>query len=311
MIRRVSWVSLITSHPPLDKRTGSRPNPPLSLSASRHMRLRRLLILLLPLTLLMSGPARSQSTVSLFSNLVPATPVDPYTGPTTNGVKFWSSQAGTISAIRFYRAATSRLGYSVMLYSADGKTLLGYVKMKTESGPVPGWQQADFATPIPIKANTTYVAANYAPTGQYADTQHALRQTVTSGPLNAPAAPLVGGNGVWVRNRGFPHYTWNSSNFFVDVVFLPAGSRYLSIALTPANPTIPSTAPLGTVVAKITVTWSDGSPFTGTLSFGLPNSNGGGVYAIDSNNNLIIDPAGSGVGASGGSVQNVTIVATQ
>ena len=89
------------------------------------------------------------------------------------------------------------------------------------------------------------------------------------------------------------------------------GSPYLSVALTPANPTIPSTAALGSMVAKITATWSDGSPFTGTIAFGSPNSNGGGVYAIDSSHNLIINPSGPGVGSAGGLVENVTIVATQ
>jgi hypothetical protein len=42
----------------------------------------------------------------------------------------------------------------------------------------------------------------------------------------------------------------------------------------------------------------------------LPNSDSGGIYAIDRNNNLI-NPSGPGVGSAGGSVQNVTIVATQ
>ena len=85
---------------------------------------------------------------------------------------------------------------------------------------------------------------------------------------------------------------------------------FLQVTLNPPNPTIPSTTPLGAVVATITVTWSNGAPFTGTLSFGSPNSNGGGVYAL-SGNNLIINPAGPGVGPAGGAVQNVTIVATQ
>ena|ERR1700680_1329067 len=46
-------------------------------------------------------------------------------------------------------------------------------------------------------------------------------------------------------------------------------------------------------------------------SFGSPNSSDGGIYAIDSSNNLIINPSGPGVGSAGGTIQNVTIVATQ
>jgi len=79
---------------------------------------------LLPLALLMSGTARSQSTVSLFTNTVPATSASPDTTPQTFGVKFSTSQPGTISAIRFYRGAKSANGYAATLYSADGKTVM-------------------------------------------------------------------------------------------------------------------------------------------------------------------------------------------
>src|SRR5215472_11688057 len=68
----------------------------------------------------------------------------------TLGVKFWSSQSGTISGIRFYRGATSPLGYVARLYSADGSKLLGSVTIAKESAPVPGWQTALFPAPIPI-----------------------------------------------------------------------------------------------------------------------------------------------------------------
>jgi hypothetical protein len=310
MIRRVAstLVSRILFVPPKMRLTDRRPNTALWLPVSGHIRLRPLLILLLPLALLMSGTARSQSTVSMFTNVVPTAPVDKTTKPTTLGVKFWSSQAGSIAAILFYRAAKSPSGYVATLYSSNGSTVLGSVTMATESGPVPGWQQAVFAAPISINANTTYVAAYYAPSGQYADTSSGLTNTVTSGTLNAPAASTVGGNGVDCRGKCFPNST-GSDNFFVDVAFT-SSAPVLNIALNPTNPTIPSTAPLGTVVATVSVTWSNGAPFTGTLSFGPPNSNGGGVYAL-SGNNLIINPAGPGVGAAGGSVQNVTIVATQ
>jgi hypothetical protein len=67
---------------------------------------------------------------------------------------------------------------------------------------------------------------------------------------------------------------------------------------------------LGSVVATITASWSNGSPFTGTLSFAQPYSNAQGVFAI-SGNNLIIDPSGPGVTSSANTTLNVTVVATQ
>lgn len=223
-------------------------------------------------------------------------------------MKFWSTQPGTISAISFYRAATSPQGYVALLYAAGGK-LLGQVTMAQESGPVPGWQQAVFASPLSIAANTTYLAAYYAPTGQYARTHYGLSQAVSSGPLTAPAGSTVGGNGVYRFGETFPNVDFEHTNYFVDVAFVPTGT-YLSISANPPNPTIPSTTPLGSVVAQLTAAWSDGALFTGKLSFGAPNFNSGGVYALDSNNNLIVSPLRP-VGSAGGTTETVTIVATQ
>jgi hypothetical protein len=51
---------------------------------------------------------------------------------------------------------------------------------------------------------------------------------------------------------------------------------------------------INTVVATITASWSDGSPFTGTLSFGPPYSDDQGVFAI-SGNSLINNPSSPGL----------------
>jgi Domain of unknown function (DUF4082) len=224
-------------------------------------------------------------------------------------VKFWSSQAGTISAIRFYRGATSPSGYVARLYSADGTMLLGSVALATESGSVPGWQTAVFPAPISISANTSYVAAYYTPNGKYADDYYGLNNGITNGPLNVPASATVGGNGVYYYGLGFPTSTWEASNYYVDVLFTPAGQPpVLSLAFEPPNPSIPNTTPNGATVATILPTWSNGQPFTGTIS--VANSNPAGVFAI-SGNSLIVSPSGPGVSTAGGTVEQVTIVATQ
>ena len=206
----------------------------------------------LSLFVLMSGEESSAQTVSIFGNMVPS-PLSDYTDtPITGGVKFWSTQAGTISAIRFYRATTNPGGYIASLYTASG-TLLGSVTMKHESGPVPGWQVADFAAPISISPNTTYVAAYYVPSGSsYQLVPYGLTQGVTTGPLTAPASSAVGGNGVYNHGvRAFPATaSARNSNFLVDVLFTPAAPKpYLTLSFNPTNPTIASNAPAGTVVA--------------------------------------------------------------
>ncbi len=258
------------------------------------------------------GQAHAQSgPTTLFGNTAPS-PLSSYTDtPISVGVKFWSAQAGTISGIRFYRAAVSTNGYSAKLYTANGSQLSG-VWLAHESGPVPGWQVALFQKPVAIAANTTYVASYNVPRGNsYQLVAYGLANAVTSGPLTAPAGPSVG-NGVYYNAEGFPATASpRNSNFLVDVLFTPAAPvPYLSVGFDPTSPTVASNAAPGTVIATINASWSDGSPFTGTLSFGPPNSNDNGIFAI-SGNQLVVSPSGPGLGSAGNSTQNVTIVATQ
>ena len=83
----------------------------------------------------------------------------------------------------------------------------------------------------------------------------------------------------------------------------------LVMSVNPPSLRIPPDAPPGTVVATITVAWSDGTPFTGTLGFAPPYSDDGGIFAI-SGDKLIINPAGPGALALNGTTRNVTVTAT-
>ena len=161
---------------------------------------------------------------NIFGNAVPTNPTGGGT-KLTLGVKFWSSQSGTITAIRFYRAAVSSKGYVASLYSAGG-TLLGSATLAHESGPVPGWQVANFASPIPISANTTYIAAYYSAAGQGAGDPYGLNNGATNGPLTAPAGSAVGGNGVYNFKNAFPNSSYYASNYYVDVLFTPNGQPW-------------------------------------------------------------------------------------
>src|SRR6516164_5031130 len=82
---------------------------------------------------------------------------------------------------------------------------------------------------------------------------------------------LVGGNGI--HGLAFPTLTFEVTNYFVDVFVTPAAGQtpVMSLSFDPLNPSIARTTPLGTTMATIVATWSDGRPFTGTLGFGPPN----------------------------------------
>jgi hypothetical protein len=52
------------------------------------------------------------------------------------------------------------------------------------------------------------------------------------------------------------------------------------ITFSPSAPNLDVNAPIGTLIAFISVTMSDGSAFTGTLGFAAPYYNDGGICAI-------------------------------
>ncbi len=121
-----------------------------------------------------------------------------------------------------------------------------------------------FATPVPIAANTTYVASYLAPAGHYSDNGPSLEATVTNGPLHAIASGSTGGNGVYAYGAGvtFPKESFNSTNYWVDVLFAP-----------PAPPSVPgaptgvtATANPGTATVKWTAPTTGGAPTSYTVT---------------------------------------------
>jgi hypothetical protein len=81
-----------------------------------------------------------------------------------------------------------------------------------------GWQELDFASPVAVTAGTTYVASYHTDSGHYAFTSGGLAQAVANGPLTALAA---GGVYAYGPDGVFPSNTYNSSNYWVDVVYSP------------------------------------------------------------------------------------------
>ncbi len=257
------------------------------------------------------GTATAQAPLTIFGNGVPQHPIDSDTNAVTLGVKFRSTQAGTIAGIRFYRAARSSTGYVARLYSLSGTRLASATVTTEPCATLPCWEQLNFAAPISISPNTTYIAAYFVSGGHYAGDNNGLTTAVTNGPLTALASSTPGGNGVYHYGSsfGFPNQTYQASNYWVDVAFT-ASAPTLNMSFNPASPTIASSAAPGTAVATVNVTWSDGSPFTGTLSFAAPNNDDNHTFAL-SGTSIIINPDGPGVSGDGGTTQNITVQASQ
>jgi Domain of unknown function (DUF4082)/Bacterial Ig domain len=135
------------------------------------------------------------------------------------GVKFKSDRPGNIRGVRFYKGANNSGNHVGKLYNTSGK-LLASATFTNETAT--GWQQVNFAVPVAISANTVYVASYFAPNGRYAITSNYFEtKSFDSTPLHALQNGISGGNGVFFYgpSGGFPNQTFNTTNYWVDVVF--------------------------------------------------------------------------------------------
>jgi hypothetical protein len=137
------------------------------------------------------------------------------------GVKVRSDVNGSITGIRYYKSSTNTGTHVGSLWKADG-TLLAQATFTNETGS--GWQQVNFATPVPVTAETTYVASYHASDGHYAgDTFYFTNGGVDNGSLHALKDSVDSANGVYVytATSAFPIHGFRASNYWVDVVFRP------------------------------------------------------------------------------------------
>jgi hypothetical protein len=184
------------------------------------------------------------------------------------GVRFSSSQAGTVTGVRFYKKSwmggSTHVGH---LWSSTGQ-LLATATFTNETSS--GWQQVSFSTPVTIAANTNYVVSFSTGGGYFGiSTTYFQTTSITNGPLNAPA----GANGVYHSGTGvFPSVSGNGMNFWADVVFAPSttSSAVASTSSHPSGSAVVYAAPVtstGTGSNAGTSTTSRGTQ-TGTVLTG-------------------------------------------
>jgi hypothetical protein len=145
---------------------------------------------------------------------VPAVESENDTNPIEVGLKFQSDVTGYVTAIRFYKGPANTGTHVGSLWASDG-TFLASATFTDES--TTGWQKVDFASPVAISANTTYVASYHTEVGGYSVDQFYFTAPRDSGPLHALAD---GQNGVYRYGEGaFPYSSWQMGNYWVDVEF--------------------------------------------------------------------------------------------
>ena len=160
--------------------------------------------------------------------------------PIEPGVRFQSSTGGYITGIRFYKGVAAAGQYTGQLYSNSG-TLLATVAFPSSTSI--GWQEALFTTPVAIDPNVTYVASYFSQSGDYVATGGAFTSGgVSNPPLLALQDGVDGANGVYHSgSAGFPTTTYNSANYWADVIFdttLPTDTTPPIISAISATPGI-------------------------------------------------------------------------
>lgn len=138
--------------------------------------------------------------------------------PVELGVRFQSEIAGAVAGVGFLKT-TNNTGMHVGNLWTRGGTLLATSSFVNETAH--GWQYAYFSQPVPIAANRTYIASYFARFGHYASVNNAFVQASDNAPLHALADGFDGPNGLYVYSTtsAFPTQTYQSTNYFVDVLF--------------------------------------------------------------------------------------------
>ncbi|KQZ93242.1 hypothetical protein ASD64_19115, partial [Mesorhizobium sp. Root157] len=233
------------------------------------------------------------------------------------GMRFSSSQAGTIIGMKFYKGLGDGGTHVGTLWSSTG-TKLASATFTNET--VSGWQTVTFSNPVQISAGTTYMVS-YHSSGHYADTENYFTTAKTNGPLTAPA-----GNGYYTYADGtaFPTSASNGVNYFVDVIFSPTNSvnappvgvndngfqvsRDTSFTFTAAQLLANDTDPNGDILSLTgagaaahgsvtfnaqnnTITFTPTAGYTGAASFGYSISDGRGGVGSAIVNMTVTDPA--------------------
>jgi hypothetical protein len=149
---------------------------------------------------------------------VPGTASNGDAHPVEVGTRFESAVAGYVTGISFYKGAKNTGTHVGNLWSSSG-ALLATGTFTNESAS--GWQTLTFANAVHIQANTPYVASYYAPTGHYASNSGYFTANITNFPLTALGSVSGAGNGLYAYSGSstFPTSTYNSTNYWVDVIF--------------------------------------------------------------------------------------------
>jgi hypothetical protein len=220
-------------------------------------------------------------------------------------MRFRATQDGYINGIRYYKGNGTTGSHIGSLWNNTGTTRLAQATFTGETSS--GWQQVLFSSPVAITAGVTYVASCYSPSGDYAATKPYFTAAVTNGPLVGLADGTDGANGLYryTATSAFPNSSFQSSNYWVDVVFASATDNI--------PPTVSSVSPVSgatnvatgtSITAVFSEAMSAASVTTSTFQLKDAASNVIAATVSTSSNQITLTPLAP---LAGSSVYTVTI----
>ncbi|WP_157271214.1 DUF4082 domain-containing protein [Azohydromonas aeria] len=229
-----------------------------------------------------AAPQPAGSATSIWTaSAVPATASANDTGSVNLGVKFRSDVAGYILGVRFYKGGANTGTHVGALWTSGGNLLASATFVNETAS---GWQEVRFASPVAIAANTVYVASYLAPRGGYAFTSGQFASAgVDNPPLRALRNGESGGNGVYAYagTQQFPNATWQSGNYWVDVVFsTTAPADTTAPALAAATPAGGATGVSRTANVVLTFSEALDAASVGTATIELRDAAGAVVPSV-------------------------------
>jgi len=189
----------------------------------------RTVILSLGVLLVQSITANAQSfTMFDPSEEFPASGESNYNNnqPLELGVRFHVTQPGVISSVRFYKGTSNTGQHIGHLFNEGTSTLIGTTTFSGESAS--GWQQQDFASPIPVMPGNIYVISVFMQSGMYAASAQGFGAGLDRTPIIAEYDDADNGglhNGVYDDTPTPlavpPASGNNANNYWIDLVYRP------------------------------------------------------------------------------------------
>src|SRR5438045_6259539 len=143
------------------------------------------------------------------------------------GTSFTSDTAGYISALRFCKGSLETGTHVGRIWSATGQQLASTTFAGETAA---GWQQQSLS-PLAIAANTTYIVSVNTGAQYYVGTNSGLATQI----VNQHLRSVVGNNGLYGASGQFPTNSYQSSNYFRDIVFSQSSNWQVSGSIIPAT----------------------------------------------------------------------------